>query len=794
MSMRTRGLIGLFVTLFATVYILTEEGILGLQLVDPQGRAIAGAQLTTTGDSTTSSPSDGSGKVRIRLAPDTKPSSWVSLFVARSPQGRDLVLISPWDSRVMVPSFSNDSANMVRVVLADRGDRQILESGTAIASIVARITGQMAPSAVTHGDTESSRQAALNTIASYYGLPPTHVDAAIRAWAERQDSSFDNGLAALYLRQYPRAERELSSALHTQEQQLDAARSRLADTALVLGQSLYAQGKYGESIKNFRRASTERKDHVPTLVWLGSALAENGDYAAAERTLLAARALVKPGDSIESLILRSLAATYYYQSKYTEAETLLKQGLHSGDSSNPVDEAHSLTNLSMLYSRTGKYSEAVVLATRALEVLKDKGAALDESAAWHALGTALEELARYHEAEDAFLQALMISEKCLSAGHPDLAFRLSALAGLYQSTGRYDEARGLYERAMEIASTALGSRHPYLATIQNNMAEGFRRQGNYSTARTLYDKALEISREAYGSDHESVGAILNNIGLLLRSTGKFLEAEDFYKRSLDIRRRVFGPYHSEVATSLGNLAVLKLTLGQDVEALKLAEESLAINERALGPDHPALGEVLNTLASIHEGRGRVSEAEAELKRCLTIQQRALGGAHQAVALTLNNLGELYREHGRASDAVPLYEQAIVIFNASGAGGHPSMAAFYNNIGLAQLSMGKSGPAEAAFLKAISIDEHALGPDSYELIQELANLASVYCRTGRVEPGLVAFNRALSIAEKRLGAKHPSVATVLEMYADSLRYLRRTTEAEMYERRARSIRAAEASEE
>src|ERR1700720_3565487 len=79
------------------------------------------------------------GKARIPLAKQTKENSWVSLQILKSPPGRDLVMVSPWDYRSGVPSFENESENFVEVVLVQRGDRAALESGTVLASLAAQL-------------------------------------------------------------------------------------------------------------------------------------------------------------------------------------------------------------------------------------------------------------------------------------------------------------------------------------------------------------------------------------------------------------------------------------------------------------------------------------------------------------------------------------------------------------------------------------------------------------------------------------------------------------------------------
>src|SRR5690348_16096670 len=111
-----------------------EDGVLVLHVVDTQGKAISGVILTVGGDSSTSSPTNRAGRTRIKLAPQSKPGSEVALVIVRA--NWDLVFISPWNGRIIIPPFQDKPENVVEIVLAQRGDRVLLESGQALIALV----------------------------------------------------------------------------------------------------------------------------------------------------------------------------------------------------------------------------------------------------------------------------------------------------------------------------------------------------------------------------------------------------------------------------------------------------------------------------------------------------------------------------------------------------------------------------------------------------------------------------------------------------------------------------------
>ena len=95
-----------------------EAGILVVNVQDVRKHPVSGVQIGVEGDGG-SAVTDDHGKARIRLAPQNKEKDWVSLQIVKSPLGKDLVMVSPWDSRTPIPSFENESENFVRIVVVD---------------------------------------------------------------------------------------------------------------------------------------------------------------------------------------------------------------------------------------------------------------------------------------------------------------------------------------------------------------------------------------------------------------------------------------------------------------------------------------------------------------------------------------------------------------------------------------------------------------------------------------------------------------------------------------------------
>lgn len=256
-----------------------EKGILVVNVKDIHKNQVAGVTISLEG-SAESGTSDPAGRARIKLDPQTEVNDWVVLQI-KPPRGRDLVLISPWDQRVQVPPFQKESVNYVPLVVANRGDRDLLENGTALVAIAARInkTNSPKPKEV---DPEQQRQEALEMVAKAFGLTSAEIDEAIRSWGQKTNDPYEQGLAALYEKNYPIASQRLAESFESRKKDLASAQAAAADAAFFLGQSRYAEGKYRESAAAYSEAQSLRPEDPAVLNNLALSLKSSGDYAGAE--------------------------------------------------------------------------------------------------------------------------------------------------------------------------------------------------------------------------------------------------------------------------------------------------------------------------------------------------------------------------------------------------------------------------------------------------------------------------------------------------------------------------------
>jgi tetratricopeptide (TPR) repeat protein len=500
---------------------LAEQGVLAIHVSDTQKRPISGVQLATEGDGSVGSPTDAAGKTRIRLAPQTRPQSWITLQIVKS--SRDLVFISPWDGRAQVPSFENESENYARIVMAPRGDRALLESKSAVLAIAARFNSSVAPTRPNQSATDDGRRAALTEVSKDYGLQPVDVDHAIRSLGERTTNSYEKGVAALYAKDYLGAANLLSESLRTR--QADQAEAKPGDAAFFLGESLYEQGRYLESAEAYRIVARLRPDDTLVLNNLGLSLTGAGRQAEAEpvfrRALEIREKTFGPEHPGVSISLNNLGMLLYAKHDLDAAEQLFRRA-------GGIDEKVLGPESTLL--ATDLNNLAVVLL--------NKG-----------------DLAG---AEPPCRRALQIRYKSLGPDAPDFGNSLDNLATILYSKGDVTGALPLYRQSLAIRRKALGAEHPDVATSMYNLGEVLRRQGSYAEAESLLRGALAIREKILGPKHPAVADSLNSLAvLILYSKQDFVETDSLLKRALAIDEKNLGTEHPTTVNVRNNLKMVE---------------------------------------------------------------------------------------------------------------------------------------------------------------------------------------------------------------------------------------------
>ena len=411
----------------------------------------------------------------------------------------------------------------------------------------------------------------------------------------------------------------------------------------------------------------------------------------------------------------------------------------------------------------------------------------DTARGYNNLAANLDAQGQYGDAQPLYQRALDIRRKALGEGHPDTAASYNNLALNLYTQGRYGDAQPLYQRALDIWRKALGEGHPATATSYNNLALNLYAQGRYGDAQPLYQRALDICRKALGEDHSDTARGYNNLAVNLDAQGRYGDAQPLLQRALDIRRKALGEGHPHTACCYNNLAMNLYAQGRYGDAQPFHQRALDICRKALGEGHPDTASSYNSLALNLDAQGRYGDAQPLFQRALDIRRKALGEGHPHTASSYNSLAFNLDAQGRYGDAQPFYQRALDICRKALGEGHPDTASSYNDLAGNLEAQGRYGDAQPLYQRALDIWCKALGEGHPHTATSYNNLALNLYAQGRYGDAQPLYQRALDITRKALGEGHPHTATSYNNLALNLYAQGRYGDAQPLLQRALDIR-------
>lgn len=480
-----------------------ERGYLVLYVADTLEQPISNITVTVKGDGGTSRVMV--GKARIRLAAQTRAGDWVTLAILN---GKDWVFISPWDERVQVPAFENESLNYAQIVLAKKADRRMLEQPVAARSLAQRcVLAEGSQSQAQYIPVDDRRKRALDQVAKDVGLAPDQIDEAIRAWGQRAVDPYDKGIADLYARNFGTATSELKASVELRRENLAKDEAELADADVALGMAMYNQAKFRDAIPSFQEAERHRPNDPAILNQLGICFDRIGSYSDAYQTYRRALGIYRSLFGVSSpsfaMVLDNLALVMLDTGDLIRGERLAREALairQATLSKNHPDIACALLDLALFLNARGRFPEAEAHSRRALE----------------------------------------INARSMGSDSQAVAYSKNSLALVLRNEGHYSDAEGLLRQALAIDQKYLGNDHTEVAAILDNLGGVLQLEGQMGAAEPLHKQALTIYENALGLDNMDVVQVLEHLGHIRESKEECGEAESLYRRAFSISSRVLG--------------------------------------------------------------------------------------------------------------------------------------------------------------------------------------------------------------------------------------------------------------
>lgn len=251
-------------------------------------------------------------------------------------------------------------------------------------------------------------------------------------------------------------------------------------------------------------------------------------------------------DYLESKI--ALASIYILESKYKEAETLLKEieiiiekeYNPKGYISIKLYDAKSRYNVDFM-----NYEKAQFYAEKALEgrIYRYGKYSIHTSTSYHNLASALYYQQNFYNADSLFNLSLMLRKHYLGTENPDYLASLNGLSLVLITKDSLTIAEKHLNYCLHTYEEKFGRNHPDYAIILSNIAELDIRKKLFSIAEEKLLTALQIYKNKLPEKHIKIAKVYYDLGILQSKKGNTKEAINYLEKSLAIYKSLLGNSH-----------------------------------------------------------------------------------------------------------------------------------------------------------------------------------------------------------------------------------------------------------
>jgi len=348
------------------------------------------------------------------------------------------------------------------------------------------------------------------------------------------------------------------------------------------------------------RDARHRRACCATLLSLGIAAVEGGEFRRARELLERATHLGAPDEQQGYLIRAWLGETYLRLGRTEDSRRELE--VASGGLGNPSTLPRLVTavhrNFGHLARVVGDTDRAARHYQVAVETAREAGDALQLCSALDGRAHLQRKVGEWQEAESTCLEAMEVAER---ANQPEAARVFVGQLGILCCIQmRIDEAIEYFERHLQLQRAAADARGEALGLIY--LANGVKAKGELSAALGHHD-AARIQCERVG-DGVTLAVCHGNMANVYRELGDMEAARDNYGEALRLHTEM--GHRGQRAIVLSNLGLLHQTTERPADAIACLVEArdgyLAVGDR------PNLVRVLGSLAGVHTENSGFAEA------------------------------------------------------------------------------------------------------------------------------------------------------------------------------------------
>jgi CHAT domain-containing protein/tetratricopeptide (TPR) repeat protein len=434
----------------------------------------------------------------------------------------------------------------------------------------------------------------------------------------------------------------------------------------------------------------------------------------------------------EASILYTMGSIYSRQGRYPEAidaykeSIAIKRKIGAGE----VSEARTIDSIGDIYRLQGDYANALALYEQTLDVYVRNHDRNGQATTLNGIAIVYDNRGQHTEALNYYQQALTLAEQLgRQSLQNSIQFNLGGFPGL---TGNFQSVLDTYYDVLEV-ERRLG-RRAQEATTLNAIGNTYLSQAQLERAEQAYTEALTIARDigVRGSEILSLGGL----GDVADFKGDYATALTYYHQALEIAEEIDS--QAQASAALSDLGFIYFRLGQYDAALDYYQRSFAIDVA-----NGSVSGQATTLMSM----GGVYYRQQQYDQALDYNQQALA-IHQETGnligqvRALDNLGVVYERQGNYEQALTAYQAALDLVSTMDT---PFLQAnVLGGLGLTRAGLGDPEQAIDYLEQALAIYRDIGAPAGEALV--LADMGKVLAQSGQAETATTFYKQAINIRE------------------------------------------------
>lgn len=445
------------------------------------------------------------------------------------------------------------------------------------------------------------------------------------------------GLSLGYAQKINRANEQIKSTLHNQEQVLTFTEKMLGgiDPAVARGQDTELFNMILDSARdrvNIELAGSPEVE-VRVRLMIGNLYRSIGMFEESmaqfkSAAVISSKSLGK--SHLMSISARtSLGTAYVDITEYAQAKVVFEEALQ--DSLEALGENHPethiiLSDLAAVYNYLGDSKRAVeagqsLLDSRVNVLGSDH---TDTMGTRNSLAIALKGTGDCDRARTLFELVLEHQMKSLGKDHPNTLKTRTNLALTYHQLELFDMAVEMNAEVLEQKLHVLGDQHPSVLVSMANLAASLENAGQEERSRELLTKALKISLNTLGDDHQYTIVMRNNLAKYYYRQKNYEQARELSQKSCDGLVESLGEQHPMTLQGRGNLADILLDMGSPEEALEISIDIHALAREIFEESDHRLGNFTERLANCYAAIGKFEFANMHYQKSLELYKLSHG--------------------------------------------------------------------------------------------------------------------------------------------------------------------------